>query len=103
MYWGKLIVFGKIATTSVEKVACKRKLLIQLFVAKSAWDFLQKHIISSVETNPGHFGPGLFRPRLFRPIFRVGRFGLGRCVVSAHYRGESFRPWVVSAKNYRNY
>ena len=32
-------------------VACKRKLfLIQLFLAKSAWDFLQKHVISSVET-----------------------------------------------------
>ena len=28
---------------------------------------------------------GLFRPRLFRPIFRVGRFGLGRWVLSAHF------------------
>ena len=35
--------------------------------------------------------------------FRVGRFGLGRWVVSAHFRGESFRTWVVSAKVYRNY
>ena len=33
------------------KVACKRKLfLIQLFLAKSAWDFLPKHVISSAET-----------------------------------------------------
>ena len=34
------------------KVACKRKLfLIKLFLAKSDWDFfLQKHVISSVET-----------------------------------------------------
>ena len=32
------------------KIACKRKLfLIQLFLAKSAWDFLLKHVISSVE------------------------------------------------------
>ena len=45
------MVFGKIATISLVKVACKRKLfLIQLFLAKSAWDFLQKHVISSVET-----------------------------------------------------
>ena len=57
------------------------------------------------EMNPGCFGPGSFRPGsflsgLFLPIFRVG---LGRWVVSAHFRGESFRPWVVSAKLYRNY
>ena len=33
------------------KVACKRKLfLIQLFLAKSDWDFFAKHVISSVET-----------------------------------------------------
>ena len=51
MYWEKQIVFGNIATISLLKVACKRKLfLIQLFLAKSAWDFLQKHVISSVET-----------------------------------------------------
>ena len=32
-------------------VACKRKLfLTQLFVAKSAWTFLQNYVISSVET-----------------------------------------------------
>ena len=36
----------------------------------------------------------------FRPIFGVGHFGLGRWVVSAHFRGESFWPWVVSAKVY---
>ena len=48
---GKQIVFGKIATMSLVKVACKRKLfLILLFLAKSAWDFLQKHVISYVET-----------------------------------------------------
>ena len=44
------------------------------------------------ERNPGHFGPCSFRPGSFRPIFRVGHFGLGRWVVSAHFRGESFRP-----------
>ena len=33
------------------KTACKRKLfLIKLFLAKSDWDILQKHVISSVET-----------------------------------------------------
>ena len=52
---------------------------------------------------PGSFRPGSFRPGSFRPIFRVGRFGLGRWVVSVHFRGESFRSWVVSAKVYRNY
>ena len=51
-----------------------------------------------VGTNPGRFGP-----ESIRPIFRVGRFGLGRWVVLAHFRGESFWPWVVSAKVYRNY
>ena len=39
----------------------------------------------------------------FWPIFRVGRFGLDRWVVSAHFQDESFRPWVVSAKVLRNY
>ena len=43
-----------------------------------------------VYSNPGRFGPGSFwpgsfRPVSFRPIFRVGRFGLGRWVVSAHF------------------
>ena len=56
-----------------------------------------------VRTNPGRFGPESFRPGSFRPIFRVGRFGLGRWVVLAHFRGEWFWPWVVSAKVYRNY
>ena len=52
---------------------------------------------------PGSFRPGSFRPGSFQPIFRVGRFGLSRWVVSAHFRGESFWPWVVSAKVFRNY
>ena len=48
---------------------------------------------------PGSFRPGSFRPGSFRPIFRVGRFGLGRLVVSANFRGElSFRP--KSIENY---
>ena len=39
--------------------------------------------------NPGRFGPGSFRPKSFRPgsfrpILGVGRFGLGRWVVSAN-------------------
>ena len=56
--------------------------------------------------NPGRFGPGSFRPGSFqpgsiRPILRVGRFGLGRWVVSANFRGESFRSWVVSASQYK--
>ena len=52
--------------------------------------------------NPGRFGPGSFRPESFRPesfrpgsfrpILRVGRFGLGRWVVSANFLGESIRP-----------
>ena len=46
---------------------------------------------------PG-FSPGSIRPGSFRPIYGVGHFGLGWWVVSAHFRGESFRPWVVSAK-----
>ena len=33
----------------------------------------------------------------------MGHFGIGRRVVSAHFRGDLFRPWVVSAKVYRNY
>ena len=32
----------------------------------------------------------------------MGRFGLGRWVVSANFLGESIRPWVVSAKVYGN-
>ena len=47
--------------------------------------------------NPGRFGPGSFRPESFRPgsfrpILGVGRFGLGRWVVSANFLGESIRP-----------
>ena len=45
--------------------------------------------------NPGRLGPGSFRT-----IFGVGHFGLGRWLVSAHFQGESFRPWVVLAKVY---
>ena len=50
-----------------------------------------------MSTNPGRFGPGSFRPGSirpgsFRPILGVGRFGLGRWVVSANFRGESIRP-----------
>ena len=57
--------------------------------------------------NPGCFGPGSFRPESFRPgsfrpILGVGRFGLGRWVVSANFLGESIRPRVVSAKVYGN-
>ena len=57
--------------------------------------------------NPGRFGPGSFRsesfrPGSFRPILGVGRFGLGRWVVSANFLGESIRPWVVSANVYGN-
>ena len=49
------------------------------------------------DTNPGHFGPGSFRPESFwpgsfRPILGVGRFGLGRWVVSANFLSESIRP-----------
>ena len=41
---------------------------------------------------PGRFGPGSFRPESFRPgsfqpILGVGRFGLGRWVVSANFPG----------------
>ena len=58
--------------------------------------------------NTGRYGPGSFRPvscrpGSFLPIFRVGCFGLGRWAVSAYFRGESFRPWVVLSKVYRNY
>ena len=47
--------------------------------------------------NPGRFGPGSFRPESFRPgsfqpILGVGRFSLGRWVVSANFLGESIRP-----------
>ena len=47
--------------------------------------------------NPGRFGPGSFRPESFRPgsfrpILGVGRFGLGRWVVSANFLDESIRP-----------
>ena len=57
--------------------------------------------------NPGRFGPGSFRPESFRPgsfrpILGVGRFGLGRWVVSANFLGESIQPRVVSAKVYGN-
>ena len=50
-----------------------------------------------VPRNPGRFGPGSFRPESFRPgsfrpILGVGRFGLGRWVVSANFLGESIRP-----------
>ena len=50
-----------------------------------------------VGTNPGRFGPGSFRPESFRPgsfrpILGMGRFGLGRWVVSANFLGESIRP-----------
>ena len=42
--------------------------------------------------NPGRFGhgsfrPESFRPESFRPILGVGRFGLGRWVVSANFLG----------------
>ena len=51
----------------------------------------------SIRMNPGRFGPGSFRsesfrPGSFRPILGVGRFGLGRWVVSANFLGESIRP-----------
>ena len=42
---------------------------------------------------------GSFRPGSFRPIFGVGRFGLGRWVVSANFRGESFRPKHIETSN----
>ena len=54
-------------------------------------------------TNPGRFGPGSFRPGSFRPILGVGRFGLGRWVVSANFLSESIRPRVVSAIEYGNF
>ena len=48
---GEKYFFGKIATISLVKVACKRKLfLIELFLAKSVWDFFAKTRFSSVET-----------------------------------------------------
>ena len=40
----------------------------------------------------GSFRPESFRPGSFRPILGVGRFGLGRWVVSANFLGESIRP-----------
>ena len=46
----------------------------------------------------GHFGPGLICLGLFYPIQRVGRFGLGRWVISANFQSESFRYLVVLAK-----
>ena len=54
-------------------------------------------IFVSFFRNPGRFGPGSFRPESFRPgsfrpILGVGRFGLGRWVVSANFLGESIRP-----------
>ena len=57
---------------------------------------LLKELCTAV-TNPGRFGPGSFRPESFRPgsfrpILGVGRFGLGRWVVSANFLGESIRP-----------
>ena len=53
--------------------------------------------VSLFLTNPGRFGPGSFRPESFRPgsfrpILGVGRFGLGRWVVSANFLGGSIRP-----------
>ena len=48
----------------------------------------------------GSFRPGSFRPGSFRPIFRVGRFDLGRWVVSAHFRGESFLSFFLSFYRY---
>ena len=55
-------------------------------------------------TNPGRFGPGSFRPESFRPgsfrpILGMGRFGLGRWVVSANFLGESFRPKFMEISN----
>ena len=49
----------------------------------------------SFRFGPRSFRSESFRPGLFRPILGVGRFGLGRWVVSANFLGESFRPWVV--------
>ena len=48
--------------------------------------------------NAGHFGPGLNCHELFIQIERVGRFGLGRWVISANFQIESFRSLVVLAK-----
>ena len=45
-----------------------------------------------IPKNLGRFGPGSFRPGSFRPILGVGRFGLGRWVVSANFEGGSIRP-----------
>ena len=41
---------------------------------------------------PESFRPESFRPGSFRPILGVGRFGLGRWVVSANFIGESIQP-----------
>ena len=54
-------------------------------------------LLPVVPLNPGRFGPGSFRPESFRPgsfrpILGVGRFGLGRWVVSANFLAESIRP-----------
>ena len=56
-----------------------------------------KSSFDAVAVNPGRFGPESFwpesfRPGSFRPILGVGRFGLGRWVVSANFLGESIRP-----------
>ena len=42
--------------------------------------------------NSDRFGTGSFRPVSFRSTIWVGRFCLGRWVVSAHFLGGSFRP-----------
>ena len=72
--------------------------------AKGNTEFHSRRLCSALHVErirvvsaPGRFGPGSFRPESFRPgsfrpILGVGRFGLGRWVVSANFLGESIRP-----------
>ena len=91
-------------TTDIQTVLigriCKR-----LNIRNSGWclKFLKLSsvfwCVGGLPLNPGRFGPGSFRPESFRPesfrpILGVGRFGLGRWVVSAKFLGESIRPGI---------
>ena len=64
-------------------------------VRKRVWvDFFANHNIRKRILWFSNISAGSFRPGSFRPILEVGRFGLGRSVVSAldRFGPESFRP-----------